>query len=232
MRLLVFVNVSNHLIIESSNVYGWKRPLRPSSSTVNPSPPCQPSAHVSLSAICFLNTYRNGDLTDSMGSLFQCLITLSDKKFFLIFNQPPENWVFRWDGDAFPCCIQGEPAWQQATRPQLCKRTQEGTDRTHATPKCNICSAEGGYSSHKHFQGLKNDRPAGPILGNCSHSTNSLTPTFPAALHLEKHTSLVPYLHRKHSVNLLWSLNQMQTDADSCTACIMSLNIYILFLSD
>jgi len=33
---------------------------------------------------CFLNTSRDGDSTISLGSLFQCFITLSVKKFFLI----------------------------------------------------------------------------------------------------------------------------------------------------
>ena len=34
----------------------------------------------------FLNTSRDGDSTTSLESLFQCLTTLSVKKFFLIFN--------------------------------------------------------------------------------------------------------------------------------------------------
>jgi len=34
----------------------------------------------------FLNTSRDGDSTTSLGSLFQCLTTLSVKKFFLISN--------------------------------------------------------------------------------------------------------------------------------------------------
>jgi len=35
---------------------------------------------------CYLNTSRDGDSTTSLGSLFQCLTTLSVKKFFLISN--------------------------------------------------------------------------------------------------------------------------------------------------
>ena len=35
---------------------------------------------------CFLNTSRDGDSTTSLGSLFQCLTTLSVKKFFLIYS--------------------------------------------------------------------------------------------------------------------------------------------------
>ena len=34
----------------------------------------------------FLNTFRDGDSTTYLGSLFQCLTTLSVKKFFLISN--------------------------------------------------------------------------------------------------------------------------------------------------
>jgi len=34
----------------------------------------------------FLNTLRDGDLATSLGSLFQCLTTLSVKKFFLMSN--------------------------------------------------------------------------------------------------------------------------------------------------
>ena len=35
---------------------------------------------------CFSNTSRDGDSTTSLGSLFQCLTTLSLKNFFLISN--------------------------------------------------------------------------------------------------------------------------------------------------
>jgi len=34
----------------------------------------------------FLNTSRDGDSTTSLGSLFQCLTTLSVQKFFLLSN--------------------------------------------------------------------------------------------------------------------------------------------------
>ena len=42
----------------------------------------------------FLNTSGDGDSTTSMGSLFQCLTTLSVKKFFLLYNinLPQCNW--------------------------------------------------------------------------------------------------------------------------------------------
>ena len=40
----------------------------------------------SATSTCFLNTSRHGDSTTSQNSLFQCLTTLSVKKFFLISN--------------------------------------------------------------------------------------------------------------------------------------------------
>jgi len=41
---------------------------------------------LSSTSKCFLNTFRDGGSTTPLGSLFQCLTTLSVKKFFLIFN--------------------------------------------------------------------------------------------------------------------------------------------------
>lgn len=45
---------------------------------------------LSATSTCLLNTTRNGDSTTSLGILFQCLITLPVKYFFLIsnLNQP------------------------------------------------------------------------------------------------------------------------------------------------
>ena len=40
----------------------------------------------STTSTYFLNTSREGDSTTSLGNLFQCLITLSVQKFFLISN--------------------------------------------------------------------------------------------------------------------------------------------------
>ena len=40
----------------------------------------------SAPSTCFLSTSRDGDSTTSLGSLVQCLTTLSVKKFFLISN--------------------------------------------------------------------------------------------------------------------------------------------------
>ena len=49
---------------------------------------------MSWSAIstCFLNTSRDGDSTTSLGSLLQCVTTLSGKKFFLISNHLNLPW--------------------------------------------------------------------------------------------------------------------------------------------
>ena len=41
---------------------------------------------LSATSTCFLNTSRDGDSTTSLGSLCQCLTTLSEKNFFLISN--------------------------------------------------------------------------------------------------------------------------------------------------
>ena len=48
---------------------GWKRLLRPSSPSINPSPP---QCHFDL----FLKTSTDGDSTTALGSLCQCLMTL------------------------------------------------------------------------------------------------------------------------------------------------------------
>ena len=67
-------------------IIGWKRPLRSSSSTVTPTPPCLLNHVPKCPSRHFLNTSRDGDSTTSLGSLFQCLTTLPVKKFFLISN--------------------------------------------------------------------------------------------------------------------------------------------------
>jgi len=53
---------------------------------------------LSSASICLLNTPRDDASTHSLGSLFQCLTTLSVNKFFLIsnLNLPWHNWrLFR-----------------------------------------------------------------------------------------------------------------------------------------
>jgi len=69
---------------DSENPEGWKRPLRPSSPNVNPTPPCLlncvPKGHI----YTFLNTSRDGDSTTSPGSLFQCLTTLAVRKLVVV----------------------------------------------------------------------------------------------------------------------------------------------------
>ena len=83
-------------IIESWNhrIIGWIRPLRSLSPTMCPTPPCLlnhiPKCHIYK---FFLKTSRDGDSTTSLGSLFQCLATLSVNKFLLIsyLNLPWRN---------------------------------------------------------------------------------------------------------------------------------------------
>ena len=41
---------------------------------------------LSTASTHFLNTFRDGDSTTYLGSPFQCLIALSEKKFFLVSN--------------------------------------------------------------------------------------------------------------------------------------------------
>ncbi|KAK4832220.1 hypothetical protein QYF61_021067, partial [Mycteria americana] len=77
-------------VASRSGPSGWKRPLRSSSPTVNlalPSPPLNMS--LSTTSTRLLNTSRDGNSTTSLGSLFQCLTTLSVNKFFLISNLNP-----------------------------------------------------------------------------------------------------------------------------------------------
>ena len=62
-----------------------KRPLRPPSPTQR-TPPCPLTMALSARSPWFLNTSREGDCATSLGSPFQCLTTLSEKKCFLISN--------------------------------------------------------------------------------------------------------------------------------------------------
>ncbi|KAK4813638.1 hypothetical protein QYF61_014398 [Mycteria americana] len=72
---------------EDFGVRSWKRSLGSSSPTVNPTPPCLLNHVLKVPHLhTFLNSSRDGDSTTSLGSLFQCLITLSVKKFFQIAN--------------------------------------------------------------------------------------------------------------------------------------------------
>jgi len=61
-------------ITESQNGRGWKGPL------------WQSRLHRTLSRRV-LNLSREGDSTASLGSLFQCSVTLRGKKFFLMFRR-------------------------------------------------------------------------------------------------------------------------------------------------
>ena len=60
----------------------------------NTTMPTKPKVSRSASSASFLNTSRDGDSTTSLGSLFQCLATVSVKKFFLIsnLNSPDTTW--------------------------------------------------------------------------------------------------------------------------------------------
>lgn len=51
-------------------------------SSPNPSPPGPLTMTHSATSTCFLNTFRDGDSSTFLGSLFQCLPTLSKMKFF------------------------------------------------------------------------------------------------------------------------------------------------------
>ena len=57
---------------------------RSSSPTISLSPPCPLTMSLSATSTRFLNASRDGDSTTSLGSLCQCLTTLSDKKCCLI----------------------------------------------------------------------------------------------------------------------------------------------------
>ena len=47
---------------------------------------CPLTTYLNATSTLSFNTYRDGDSSTSLGSLFQCLSTLSEKKFFLTFN--------------------------------------------------------------------------------------------------------------------------------------------------
>ena len=50
----------------------------------NPPPPCPPTVSLSATSPRFLNTFRDGDPTTSLGILCQCLTALLEKKFLLV----------------------------------------------------------------------------------------------------------------------------------------------------
>jgi len=64
------------------NHKGWKRPLRPFSPTISPSPLCPLTMSLCATSTQFMNTSRDGDSTTSLGSLFQYLTALSENNFF------------------------------------------------------------------------------------------------------------------------------------------------------
>lgn len=81
---LLWANAFPLGFIITQNHYGWKRSQRPSSPSLIQH--CHvPKCHTSV----FLNAFRNDNSTACLGSLFQCLTTLSEKNFVLISNL---NW--------------------------------------------------------------------------------------------------------------------------------------------
>lgn len=80
------VKQQNHTITDSLSLEKTSkiRKFNHQSSTTSmfTTKPC-PQCHIHR---FFFNTSRDGDSTTALGSLFQCLTTLSKKKFFLIAN--------------------------------------------------------------------------------------------------------------------------------------------------
>lgn len=72
-------------VVESWNHSGWKRP--PGSPCPTPTHPPMPTDHVPMCHICtFLVPSWVGDPTASLGSPYQCITPLLEKKLFQIFN--------------------------------------------------------------------------------------------------------------------------------------------------
>ena len=87
-----------HRITELLNGLGWKGPYRSSSSTPLPwggTPSTGPRVLKAPFSLA-LDTSREGASTASLSNLFQCLITLIVKKFFLISKLNP-NSISGWD---------------------------------------------------------------------------------------------------------------------------------------
>ena len=86
-----WIQLVDHRIIESPNL---EKTSKITSLTIHLLP-IFPHWTMSLGTtsrhMCVLHTSRDGDSTTSLGSPFQCLITLLEKKFFLI-----SNWNLPW----------------------------------------------------------------------------------------------------------------------------------------
>ena len=76
----------NHRITESQNGRGWKGPLWSSSPPPLPKQGLLQQAAQDLVQWVF-NISREGDSTTSLGSLFQCSVTLRGKKFLLMLRR-------------------------------------------------------------------------------------------------------------------------------------------------
>ena len=80
----VLQNRKSRGIIRSWNHAGWKRPLRSSSLTITPTPPCLLNHVLKCHIHTFSEPLQGWGLHHFPGSLVQCSITVSVKKSFLI----------------------------------------------------------------------------------------------------------------------------------------------------
>lgn len=117
---------------------------------------------ISATSIHLLNTFRGGDSTTSLGSLFQCLATSSVKKFFLIpsLNLPWHNLR------PFP--------WVLSLVPE--KRDQH---LSHCNFLSGSCRHQWGLPSASSFRA--------PVPSATSHKSCFLVPS-PASLLFPAHT--------------------------------------------
>ncbi|KAK4813296.1 hypothetical protein QYF61_020875 [Mycteria americana] len=98
---------SEHVVTESQNHIGWKRPLRSSSPTLNLTLPSPPLHHVPQHLIHTAFKYpRDGDSTTALGSLVQCWTTLSVKENSLISIVESDE-------------VSPQPPFLQAEQPQV-----------------------------------------------------------------------------------------------------------------
>jgi len=97
--------------------------------------PLMPTDHVlSATLTQFLDFPRDGDSTISLGSLFQCITTFSENKFFLISNQNllrPLSLVLWWEQVTFLGSCSKLMAkfvtagWWWSETPVVCKEAEE-----------------------------------------------------------------------------------------------------------
>ena len=73
-------------VTEPRSHYGWKRPLRSSSTAISPTPPCPLTTSLSATTPHFSNNSGDRDFTTPLRSPYQCLTTHSENNFFLLSN--------------------------------------------------------------------------------------------------------------------------------------------------